>query len=348
MNNQVSAFFCIVMAFFYIAILFIFSDYIQQMHLDGHAYWFASDPGEYLRLYSIYKELGGLSDNFYRLIIVGVPIIMLQITGGLVFPILAFAIIVFFFSLYSCLKYLRFRSRGLFLFLMLINPVVFLGFFAVNKEIFMISSMLFFLAYYNSLNWRYLLLCFFALFFSRMYILVVYAFVYIVFPPGYKTIRWSFLIFSLISVNFLAPLVLTSGKFGTSSSLLDGAGVGAVYFAEAIRHYLYAIIYFPKYVFLIVMRIQSVLVHGFLGEYKSNLRDFLTSIYSLFIISYSILRVHKVKSYGFKFLMIAIWSPFPLMFSDIVHWRYYIFVLPIFIIYPIMKDSKENHKSHIL
>lgn len=66
------------------------------MHLDGHAYWFASDPGEYLRLYSIYKELGGLSDNFYRLIIVGVPIIMLQITGGLVFPILAFAIIVFF------------------------------------------------------------------------------------------------------------------------------------------------------------------------------------------------------------------------------------------------------------
>ena len=333
MNNQVSAFICIAMAFFYIAILFICSDYIQEMHLDGSTYWFASDPGEYLRLYSKYNELGGFSDNFFKLIIVGAPILMLQITDGLVFPIIAFANIVFFASLYICLKHLHPKSRGVFLFLTLINPIVFFGFFAVNKEIFMISSMLFFLAYYNSLNWRYLLLCFITLLFSRMYILVVYAFIYIIFPPGYKTIRWRLLILSLISVSVLAPLILASGRFGTSNSLLDGAGRGAIFFAEGIRHYLYAILYFPKYAFLIVMRIQSVLVDGFWGEYKSNLRDFLTSIYSLFIISYSILRRHKVNSYGFKFLMIAIWSPLPLMFSDIVHWRYYMFVLPVFLIY---------------
>ena len=341
MNNRLWAIICVTLSFSLSLSLVMLTDTIQTIHLNGQAYWFASDPGEYMRLYEVYSYAGGFTDHALKLSIVGAPILMLLISGGIVSPILILANTVFFFSLYSCLKYIS-NGKGVFFLLMVVNPVILFGFFAINKEIFLISSILLLLAYYRSLSTKYLLLCVALIVFSRAYMLVVILFLLLVFPPGDKVVRWKLLVVAVVFASLIAPFILGSGKLGTGGDLLKDSGIGARFFSTAISNYLYGLVYFPKYLFLMLMRAWSAYVSGFVGEYKSNLRDLLTSLYSFGIFIYTIINVHYYRSLNFKYLMMAIWAPLPLMFSDIAHWRYYIFVIPFFLIYNSVKFERRD------
>ena len=227
--------------------------------------------------------------------------------------------------------------------LVTLNPFIFLGFFSINKEIFLVSSVLLFLAYYNSKSIKYLALCFVVMMFARSYMLLVYLFILIVFPPEGANVHWKLFFISIISASLLAPIFLNTGLIGGSDGeLLNNAGSAAIIMSELIRKYLYFLVYFPKYLFLILTRIWSAYLQGVEGDYKSNLRDLLVSLYSLVIIGYSVFSVHRYKTRDFKFFLIAIFSPLPLMFSDIFHWRYYIYVLPFFIFYSLVKKNDSS------
>lgn len=317
-------------------LLMIFAGEIQHMHVVeyGDAFWFASDPGVYYDIYlmRIQGEMTPLAYIYSAM--VGVPVLLLLITGGQIVPILLLASSVFFYALYSCMKHLETKQISFF-FLILFIPYVLLGFFALNKEIYVVSSTLFFLAYYKSLNKKYLLFCCVALFFSRYYMLFVFVFCLFVFPPQSKKIRWWAIWGTLLFLSILAPLILTGGvllSYSGDTAVGDKGGVSLL-FSELIRNFMYFLSYFPKYIALILSRIWTVIVSGIHSGAKANLLGILFTIYTIALFVITFAKVHYPSRYNYRFLMMVLFSPVPLMFSDIFHWRYYLFTIPMLVFY---------------
>lgn len=306
------------------------------MHMAeyGDAFWFASDPGVYYDIYlmRIRGEMTPLAYVYSAM--VGVPVLLLLITDGEIVPILFLACSVFFYALYSCMRYLEARQISFF-FLILFIPYVLLGFFALNKEIYVVSSTLFFLAYYKSLNKKYLLFCFIALFFSRYYMLFVFIFCLFIFPPQVKKIRWWAIWGALLFFSLLAPFILTGGVLMSYSGdkAVGTSGAASLLFSDLIRSFMYFLSYFPKYFSLILSRIWTVVVSGIHSGAKANLLGILFSSYTVFLFFIAFCKIHYPKRSNYRFLMMVLFSPIPLMFSDIFHWRYYLFTIPMLIFY---------------
>ncbi|ENM5882625.1 hypothetical protein JGK47_002538 [Vibrio metoecus] len=327
-----------------ISVVIFFNHTIQSWHESNFAFWFSSDGSEYYRLYEVYSSQDLPIHVILRLFIVGFPVLLLLFFNGSVASVIIFSNSIFFISLFLYCKALR-VGNPLVIIVILLMPPIFFGLFSINKEIYLISGTLLFISYYISGSSRLLIFSFFVMMMSRSYMLVFFVFIMILFPRGREVIDYKRIFISMFSISLLSPAILHSGYFGTSENLLDGAGALANFFASGIRHGIYIVLYFPKFFFLIFMRVWSAYVDGLFGFYQANLRDLLLSLYSVIIISLSLYRLHKYKSYRFRYLVIAFLSPYPLMFSDIAHWRYYIFSLPFFITYVFLNDSYfKNYK----
>ncbi|WP_318484981.1 hypothetical protein [Photobacterium leiognathi] len=340
MNNSEVKLTCILTMLFVISFVLLFKDQIQIMHLNGFSYWFSSDGGEYMKLYNTYKE-HSLYEAFDKLYAIGAPILMLMMFKGSVYPSLIFSSCLFFLSL--CLFLLSIeKNRLAFFVLCLLNPFVFLSFFAINKEIYVITSMLFFLSYYNTSKKKFLILCLMSVLFCRIYMFPVFLFLFFIFPINGE-IRRKTLISSILFISLAAQVTLNLwGKTG----LLDNSGFISVFFSKLINDYLYFIAYIPKYIYLVFMRFLSVIDVGFVGVYKSNLRDMMVSFYTIILILFSILKYFRsnIKCSDTRYLIMAIIAPYPIMFNEILHWRYYIFVLPIYLAYilGVMRNKPIN------
>ncbi|MEW6996844.1 hypothetical protein AADZ86_03940 [Colwelliaceae bacterium BS250] len=342
LNLAVSLFFTFLFFTFLIVIL---KDFIQLIHEDGRAYWLSSDGATYLEHYYRISKMEIPMLMWVQLAAVKTPILLLLLTGGTVWPMLLLACATFFFSLYSCTKYLE-RKRLSFIVTILLIPYVLFGFFAINKEIYLISSVLFFMTYYKSQNKKYLLFCILVLFLSRYYMLIVYMFCLVVFPVKKEKIRWNIILLSMLFISAVAPIILKGGITGYSAGgLLEGAGAASSISGELIRKYLYIFIYFPKYILLILSRYWTAYTSGIFGEIRGNLLGLLVAIYTtiLFIVAFK--RKHYYKSYNFRFLMMTLLAPVPLMFNDIFHWRYYVFTMPMLAYY--LNQQPYNLKSSI-
>lgn len=340
---------CVISFFIVSSIIVFFSESIQAMHTAdyGSAYWFASDPGVYYKIFLLRDGSTMTTESLIYSFMVGAPVLMLLLTDGQVSPILIFSCMIFFFSLYSSMKYLE-RNRILFFFGIILIPYVALGFFALNKEIFVVSSTLFFLAYYKSNNIKYLLYCFFFLFFARYYMLFVFVFCLFIFPPGTGKVRWGFLLLTLFLVSLLSPFVLTGGALMSYSSdaAVGDSGFVSLTFSNLIRNYMYFVAYIPKYIMLILSRFWTIIVSGIHADAKANLLGFLFSLYTILVLILVVFKVHNKKSDSYPYLMMAIFSPLPIMFNDIFHWRYYIFTIPVFIFYLNQRKINNSEKRH--
>ncbi|MGC9460076.1 hypothetical protein [Vibrio genomosp. F10] len=336
---------------FYLAVLlviFLLEGYIQQWHQNDFSYWFSSDGGEYYRLYEKFSNYELSLLELLRLITVGMPIALLMLFDGEVVPVVVFANTIFFISLAIYGRKLKLKTSSTFLTIIMI-PALFFGFIAINKEIFLISGTLLFLSYYVSGSKRLLVLSILVMLMSRSYMLAFYIYVMAVFPRNLTYISYKRLLLSMIAISMVCPLVLSSGEFGTAEDLLAGSGTLAQFFGSGIRKGLYILLYLPKYLFLIVMRMWSAYMEGLFGDYQANLRDFLLSLYSIALICWAFIFNHRYKSYEFRFLIMGVFSPFPLMFSDIVHWRYYIFCLPFFMTYIVLRGREPKiNKNDIM
>ncbi|MDC5703097.1 hypothetical protein OPW41_00765 [Vibrio europaeus] len=332
-SNEISLF-----IFYLVALLavFLLEGRIQTWHQNDFSYWFSSDGSEYYRLYEKFSNSELSLLELLRLITVGMPIALLMLFDGNVAPVIVFANTIFFISLAIYGRKLNLKTSSTFL-IIIMMPTLFFGFIAINKEIFLISGTLLFLSYYVSGSKRLLVLSVLVMLMSRSYMLAFYIYVMAVFPRNLTYISYKRLMLSMIAISMVCPLILSSGEFGTAEDLLAGSGTLAQFFGSGIRKGLYFLLYLPKYLFLIVMRMWSAYMEGLFGAYQANLRDFLLSLYSIALICWAFISIHRYKSYEFRFLIMGVFSPFPLMFSDIVHWRYYIFCLPFFMTYIVLR-----------
>lgn len=316
-------------------IIITLSGEIAYIHQNDVSAYFSSDGAQYVRLYQQYLADGGLDANFSSLIVVGSPIIMLLLAKGEIYFVLLFTLLIFFTSLrrliYCFTIYNTQVNRKLFIFLSLLNPFVFLGFFSINKELFLIASSFHLISYYISGRKSDIIFCLLIALLARAYMLPVYFFVVLAFPRG-KEIRWWVVFLTLLLMSVVAPYILSGGVFGSHDSALltSNAGSVAIFLSNVNNNFLYFIFYIPKYIVLVVYRLWSLLLYGGELEYASNIRDGLTSLYSMCLIVIAMIRRRR-GDLSNKIFWIAVLSPIPIMFSDIMHWRYYLFTLPMYL-----------------
>ncbi|WP_418113766.1 hypothetical protein RJD40_00870 [Vibrio scophthalmi] len=334
-RNEIELLIAFFLVSFVIVLLF---NVIQQAHVNGVAYWFSSDGGEYYRLYVLYSSSEFTYFEKARLLITGVPVLLLLLFDGNVVPVLLLCNVIFALSLMIYGRTVRLRNSFWFIVIAIMPPVSF-GLFAVNKEILLVSGTLLFISYYISGSKRVLFFSIVVMFMCRSYMAVFFIYVLFVIPRSSMKIHYFRILFSMIIITILAPYVLLSGGFGTDQNLLDNAGYIAHFFADEIRNGFYIFLYIPKYLYLMLIKVWGLYMDGLFGGNKSILRDFLTSIYSFSVMLFAVLSRHKRKSYPFRFLVLGFLSSYPLMFSDIVHWRYYIFSLLFFITYLVLNKD---------
>ena len=165
--------------------------------------------------------------------------------------------------------------------------------------------------------------------------LFVFVFCLFVFPPQSKKIRWWAIWGTLLFFSILAPFILTGGVLLSYSGdkAVGTSGAASLLFSDLIRNFMYFLSYFPKYISLILSRVWTVIVSGIHSEAKGNLLGLLFSSYTVILFMIPFFKVHFPSRYNYRFLMMVLFSPVPLMFSDIFHWRYYLFTIPMLVFY---------------
>jgi hypothetical protein len=163
----------------------------------------------------------------------------------------------------------------------------------------------------------------------------------LVLVPRDKTPRYGWMFVLLIAISFAAPLVKSLVPGYSGEDLLEDSGSTGLFFSRLIDSFGYALAYPIKYVVLIPMRAYGLLI----GSGRST--DLLEAVVS--ILSFAALVVasstfsHGRRSALVQRLVVAgLVAPMPLMWSEIMHWRYYSFVY-FFFLFAIVVDREERH-----
>lgn len=311
-------------------ILIIMSGLIKQWHLDGNIYWIASDAPVYYEALEIFtiEEFYNNWHWFVNLFLV----FNVLIIGDLTLYLIVVMILCLFIVNYS-LKFIEPKYRLFYLLLLFIFPYANITFFSINKEIFMVYSVVLFCIYYLNKSIVILILALLLACFARSYLMVSLVLMLFIFPVKYKP-RWILLLFTMVILSIL-PFIL-SELSGFSTNLVDGEiGRAAILFSSLIRDGLYIVIYPFKYLILMLSKTYQGFNVGFnFSNRPQDLHEFFVSFLSFVVFSYSLyIYLFKRKIADNRFFYLGLFSPMLLQFSDIFHWRYCSFVYVFFIFY---------------
>lgn len=214
----------------YFIIAFIFLYFIGIDSINGfNDIEFFADSVAYEEMYNdkLYKETGlfSVGSNFLG------PIVILELTNGNRWLVFFLNCIVLFLTIHL-IRNSSFINKKVFVFLLLLNPLVFQSLLFVNKEIFSIISVVLFFLWVDNKKILYLLS---AIAFSVLVrwqlvlIFVVLIPVVIYFNDTYLR-RWFILISFVISISVAFKLLVgffggVIGNFNYYSDLHDGGGL---------------------------------------------------------------------------------------------------------------------------
>ena len=212
-----------------------------------------------------------------------------------------------------------------FMVLLLINPLIMCQLFAANKEIFIITSLLFMLSYIYSGKKRYLLAALIIAGFSK----AEFLFLIVCFLPG-RRLSSSLRIFSLITVVVITsiiypnlPLMVSRGEILLRGQNVSSLGVTVMLQQLAMNDYLYALGVIPKLLLSIFEGMNGITAKSFI--FSGQLFVFLSGV-CFFIVMMVIFFKARFKIISDEvfllclFLLMVATVPFP-------HHRY---ILPIY------------------
>lgn len=306
-------------------ILWAFSDALFAAHTNGLIYYFSSDGGEYYRLYEmLYADVELLESP--ALFMVGSPILMLKLAEGHLWIVQIVNLAVMAYTLYVGVDALPdLRSRLKFVIGTLAFPYFLFGFLALNKEVFAMSSAIMLCAYYTAGKRRHLLLALFFAGLARYYMLLSFFFVILTVPRN-KPPRYRAIVAVALGISLLGPIVKSLIPSYSKDEVLDVSGLTGLIFTAMIDHGAYFIAYPIKYLFLLPQRMYSWLIDP---TRKSNTMEACVSLLTMFVMFRIALLVASRRfrqSPAFKFVIVGAVAPLPMMWSDIMHWRYFSFV----------------------
>ncbi len=306
-----------------LATLLWFRDALLQAHVDQSIQEVASDAALYFDVYqSVYAD-AALQES-PTLFLIGSPILFMKLAGGDLFLIEVCNLALMFFTLrvaLGCLTSLR--GRLLFVSGALIFPYFLFGFLGLNKEIYAMCSAVLFGSYFIRGRLSHLVLALLIGACARYYMLVALL-VLLVTVPRDRPPRYTLIISLLFAVSLVAPITKQLIPEYSTEGLLEDSGRIGLVFASIIDHYGYAVAYPAKYVLLLPSR-----AYGYLIGATEDATGAAVSVVStgMFLWICRLLIARGTPNPTVRRLIVAgLTAPIPIMWSEIMHWRYYSFV----------------------
>jgi hypothetical protein len=227
------------------------------------------------------------------------------------------------------------QGRAAFIAGALVFPYFLFGFLSLNKEIYAMCAAVFYAAYMVRGHKRHLVAALVLAACARYYMLLAL----VVLPflvPRAGPVRWGAIAAMLLVISVAAPLAKALVPGYSGEDVLEVTGTTGVLFSRAIDAYGYALVYPIKYLVLVPLKVYGLLLAT--GR-EGDAMEAMVSLCSLAVLlpSLAVLLVHRRASFVVKRLVIAgLVAPMPLMWSEIMHWRYYSFVYFFFLMAVVM------------
>lgn len=322
-----------------LVVLLLLQDVLLAAHLDRTIEYISSDAATYYELYSSFYEDLDLGDNPV-LFMIGSPILFMKLSGGHLLIVQIFNLSLMLLTLNTALGCLRTAvARRWFLIGTLAFPYFLFGFLSLNKEVYAMCSAILFACYHirgrrSDLIFALVLAC------CARYYMMVALVTLIVLVPRHRPPRYALIFALLVFISIVAPIGKALVPQYSSEDLLDAPSGAGVFFSVAINSYAYALVYPLKYAALIPMRAYSYLLDA--GRVTDAMEG-VVSLLSVIALTGSVwlLLVRRTSELVRRLIVSALVAPMPMMWSEIMHWRYYSYVY-LFMLFALIVHYAED------
>ena len=308
-----------------LAVLLLTRDALLVAHSDESIFYFSSDAATYFAAYEAFYQNIEIAER-PELFLVGSPILFMKLADGNLFLIQLSQLALMAVSLWVGVRcFSSFNARLAFIVGALVFPYFLFGFMSLNKEVFAMCSAIFFTSYLVRGNKSHVLLALVLAICARYYMVIaLLALLFLVPRDGPPRLKWTVALLVLISIA--APIAKSTVPAYSSEDLLEAPGVAGILFSKSIDSYAYFLVYPFKYLTLIPLRAYSFMIDSTrLGNAMEGFISLLTL--ALVLPSLWLLFTGKAMAPLVRRLIIAaLVAPVPIMWSEIMHWRYYSFV----------------------
>lgn len=312
--------------------LLALSSTLLMAHQSESIHYVASDAATYFDLYeSLYAD-APLSETL-TLLLVGSPILLMSLARGELLLVQTVNLLVMALTLRVALNCLPSgTSRISFLCAALLFPYFLFGFLSLNKEIYAMCSAIFFACYVVRGRLTHLAAALILAACARYYLLVALL-VLLLLVPRQGSVRWGLVALTMLLISIAAPSVKEFVPGYSSEDVLEVSGVTGRLFSLAVDSYGYFLVYPLKYLVLIPSKAYGL----FIGS--DRLGDPMEAIVSLVSIVAFVTACRiafrrgprRAEPLVRRLVMTGLIAPLPLMWSEIMHWRYYSFVYFFFV-----------------
>lgn len=325
-----------------LGLLLIFKDALLEAHITGAIEYLASDAVTYFSAYEVLFSDVNLAET-PDLLLVGSPILFMNLMNGNLLLIQLWQLALMFISIkvgVGCFETMR--GRVTFIVGSLIFPYFLFGFLSLNKEIYAMCATIFYASYYLHGKRSHLLAALILAMVSRYYMLISLVTLLLLVPRIGKPRYWL-ICTMLIVISVAAPFVKSIVPGYSSEGLLDAPSTIGLISSKIIDSFGYAIFYPVKYVILIPMR-----AYGFFVDTSrtTNAMEGLVSLGSLamlILVLYLVLLKIQTRPIVGRLILLGFIAPMPIMWSEIMHWRYYSFVY-FFFIFAVILHFVDRHR----
>lgn len=306
-------------------LLLLTRDALLAAHADETIFYFSSDAATY---YAAYEDLYSALDLVESpvLFLVGSPILFLKLARGDLLTIQLCQLVLMIVSLWVGLRcFDTSRARIAFMVGALVFPYFLFGFMSLNKEVYAMCSAIFYTSYMVRGHKSHVLCALLLALCARYYMVIaLLALLFLVPRDGPPRMKWAFLMLVLISIA--APIAKSMVPQYSSEDLLEAPGMAGIFFSRAIDSYAYFLVYPLKYLALIPLRAYSFVIDP---SRMGNAMEGVISLLTLAVLAPSLwILIARKPTTGLvrRLIAAALLAPVPIMWSEIMHWRYYSFV----------------------
>ncbi len=294
-------------------------------HFDETIHYFSSDAATYMSLFdTVYANIS-LGES-HALFLIGSPILFMKLSDGNLFTIQACNLMLMGFTLKVAMNSFATRQgRIVFIAGACVMPYFIFGFLSLNKEIYAMCSAIFFASYVVRGMLRHLLIALLLAFCARYYMLLALV-ALLALVPRTGNQRNYLIITLLIVISATAPILKYAVPEYSNEGLLDATGTTGLIFSKAVDSGGYAVIYPLKYMMLVPQRAYSFLIDS---SRAGNGMEAIVSLVSLAVILTSIYTIkfkHSIAPPARILIIMGFVAPIPIMWTEIMHWRYFSFV----------------------
>lgn len=312
---------------------------IYIAHVDGSILSISSDASVYYKEYSETYRHANILES-WRVFIRASTLLLMIIFEGNLFVVLSINMAVMLLAIYAGLRcFSTTNAKMLFLICAFALPYFSLGFLSLNKEIYAMSSAIFFAAYMCRGRYGDIVMSLVLALAARYYMLAAILFTLLAFPRT-GNIRYLMIVAVLAATSIAAPLVRTLIPEYSYENLVENSGSTAVILSHIVENFGYAILYPVKYGLLLVTRPYSYL--------SGSTNDAIGAIVSMLSLSAAALAFGlitmraRLRPIVQKLIIAGFVAPVPIMWTEIMHWRYFSFVY-FFFVFAIILQLEDDY-----